>query len=297
MAKLLADTSFIDLPLLSKGKVREMYDLGDSILMVVTDRVSAFDVVFDELIPDKGRILNLISKFWFETLQDIIPNHVLFVDPAEYPMGLHRFKEELEGRSMLVKKADMLPAECIVRAYLDGSALKEYKASGVVGGHVLPAGLRQGDRLPEPIFTPSTKVENGHDINITREELAQLIGPETAAALEEASLALYRAASAYALERGIIIADSKFEFGMIDGELTICDELFTPDSSRFWEVKDYAPGGPQKSLDKQYLRDYLEMLEWDKNYPAPPIPQQVIDATAGRYRDAYRRLCGKDLHD
>ncbi len=297
MSKLLADTSFIDLPLLSKGKVREMYDLEDSILMVVTDRVSAFDVVFDELVPDKGRVLNSISQFWFETLKDIVPNHVISVDPKEYPLGLDRFKEELEGRSMLVKKATMLPAECIVRGYLDGSALKEYQATGAVGGHKLPAGLRQGDRLPEPIFTPSTKVEDGHDVNITVAELAELLGTETAQALEEASLALYRKAAAFAKEQGIIIADSKFEFGFINGELTICDELFTPDSSRFWEISEYAPGAPQKSLDKQYLRDYLETLDWDKNYPAPPIPEFVIAATAERYRDAYKRLCGKDLYD
>lgn len=296
MSKLIADTSFIDLPLLSKGKVREMYDLGDSILMVVTDRVSAFDIVFDELVPDKGRVLNSISTFWFEKLKDIVPNHVLSVDPADYPNGLDRFREELEGRSMLVKKAEMLPAECIVRGYLDGSALKEYQATGIVGGHRLPEGLRQGDRLPEAIFTPSTKAEEGHDINITIAELEELLGSDRAKQLEQASLALYRAAAAYAEERGIIIADSKFEFGLINGELTICDELFTPDSSRFWEKSEYAPGAPQKSLDKQYLRDYLETLDWNKEYPAPPIPEVIIEATADRYRDAYKRLTGNDLY-
>lgn len=296
MTKLLADTSFIDLPLLSKGKVREMYDLGDSILMVVTDRVSAFDVVFNELIPDKGAVLNGISRFWFEKLADIVPHHMISVDPSEYPMGLNKYEEELRGRSMLVKKAKMLPAECIVRGYLDGSALKEYKASGEVGGHKLPEGLRQGDPLPEPIFTPSTKVDDGHDVNITVAELEELLGTETARALEEASLALYKAASSYARERGIIIADSKFEFGYVDGVLTIADELFTPDSSRFWEISEYAPGGPQKSLDKQYLRDYLETLDWDKTYPAPPIPESVITASATRYLDAYLRLTGEALN-
>lgn len=295
MSKLLANTDFINRPLLSKGKVREMYDLGDSILMVVTDRISAFDVVFDELIPDKGKVLNRISLIWFNELASIIPNHVITTDPSQYPDGLDQYVEELAGRSMLVKKADMLPAECIVRGYLEGSALKEYKATGIVGGHKLPEGLRQGDQLPEPIFTPSTKAEEGHDINITIAELDEIVGRDMSKQLEEASLALYRAASSYARDCGIIIADTKFEFGLIDGELAICDELFTPDSSRFWLSEEYQPGAPQKSLDKQYLRDYLETLDWNKEYPAPAIPADVVSATAQRYRDAYRRLSKKEI--
>ncbi|NJP41668.1 phosphoribosylaminoimidazolesuccinocarboxamide synthase [Oscillospiraceae bacterium HV4-5-C5C] len=295
MHKLLGDTSFITLPRLSSGKVREMYDLGDCLLMVVTDRISAFDVVFDQLVPDKGRVLSGISAFWFNYLQSVLPNHLLTTDPAAYPQETAPWRELLEGRSMLVKKARMLPVECIVRAYLDGSALKEYRACGTVAGETMPAGLRQGDPLPRLLFTPSTKEESGHDRNITREELANLIGRQEAELLADRSLALFAAAQAHAEAAGIILADSKFEFGHIDGELVVADELFTPDSSRFWDRKLYRPGAPQASFDKQYLRDYLETLDWDKTYPAPTLPQEIILKTATRYREAYERLTGHAL--
>ena len=292
---MIKDTSFIDLPVFIKGKVREVYDLGDSLLMVVTDRISAFDVVFDELIPDKGKVLSSISAFWFDYTKDIIPNHVISTDPKDYPMGLDKFEEELKGRSMLVKKVDMLPAECIVRGYLEGSALKEYKANGTVGGIKMPEGMVQGDKLPEPLFTPSTKEETGHDINITFEQLKELLGDEDATALKDAALALYNKVSEFALTKGLILADTKFEFGKIDGKLVVADEMFTPDSSRFWDVNDYEPGHAQKSFDKQYLREWLETLDWDKTYPAPTLPEEVINKTAEKYRECYSRITGKEI--
>ena len=292
---LIKDTDFIDLPVFIKGKVRNVYDLGDSLLMVVTDRISAFDVVFDELIPDKGKVLSSISAFWFDFTKDIIPNHVISTDPKEYPMGLDKYEEELKGRSMLVKKVKMLPAECIVRGYLEGSALKEYKAKGTVGGIKMPEGLVQGDKLPEPLFTPSTKAEEGHDINITYEQLIDLLGEEDAKALKDAALALYKNVSEYALTKGLILADTKFEFGKIDGKLVVADEMFTPDSARFWDAADYQPGRAQKSFDKQYLREWLETLDWDKTYPAPKLPDEVIAKTAEKYRECYSKLTGKEL--
>ena len=292
---LIKDTDFIDQPMLAKGKVRNIYDLGDSLLLVVTDRISAFDVIFDELIPDKGRVLSSISAFWFDFTKDIIPNHVITTDVSKYPMGFDKYKEELEGRSMLVKKAQMLPAECIVRGYLEGSALKEYKKSGTVGGIKMPEGMVQGDKLPEPLFTPSTKADEGHDINITYEQLVDLIGEEDASALRDASLALYKKVSEYALTKGLILADTKFEFGKIDGVLTVCDEMFTPDSSRFWDANEYEPGHAQKSFDKQFLREWLETLDWDKTYPAPHLPQEIIDKTAEKYRECYSRITGKEI--
>ena len=292
---LIKDTSFIDKPVLAQGKVRSIYDTGDSLLMIVTDRISAFDVIFDELIPDKGRVLSSISAFWFDFTKDIIPNHVITTDVSKYPEGFAQYKEELEGRSMLVKKAEMLPAECIVRGYLEGSALKEYKASGTVGGIKMPEGMVQGDKLPEPLFTPSTKEESGHDINITYEQLVDLIGEEDAKALRDASLAPYTKVSEFALTKGLILADTKFEFGKIDGKLVVADEMFTPDSSRFWDLSDYEPGRAQKSFDKQYLREWLETLDWDKTYPAPTLPQEIIDKTAEKYRECYTRITGKEI--
>jgi len=292
---LIKDTDFIDAEVFAKGKVRNIYDLGDSLLLVVTDRISAFDVIFDELIPDKGKVLSSISAFWFDFTKDIIPNHVITTNPAEYPMGFDKYKEELEGRSMLVKKAQMLPAECIVRGYLEGSALKEYKQSGTVGGIKMPEGMVQADKLPEPLFTPSTKEESGHDINITFEQLADKIGMEDACALRDASLALYKKVSEYALTKGLILADTKFEFGKIDGVLTVCDEMFTPDSSRFWDASDYEPGRPQKSFDKQFLREWLETLDWDKTYPAPTLPEDIINKTAQKYRECYEKITGKEI--
>lgn len=292
---LIKDTDFIDLPVFVKGKVRNVYDLGDSLLMVVTDRISAFDVVFDELIPDKGKVLSSISAFWFDFTKDVIPNHVISTDPKEYPMGLDKYAEELKGRSMLVKKVDMLPAECIVRGYLEGSALKEYKANGTVGGMKMPEGMKQGDKLPEPLFTPSTKADEGHDINITYEQLVEIVGEEDAKALKDATLALYKKVSEYALTKGLILADTKFEFGKIDGKLVVADEMFTPDSSRFWDLADYEPGRAQKSFDKQYLREWLETLDWDKTYPAPTLPEEVIKKTEAKYKECYSRLTGKEL--
>lgn len=289
------NTDYIDLPLLIRGKVRDVYDLGDTMLMIVTDRISAFDVVFDDLIPDKGKVLNSISAFWFEMTRGILPNHVISTDPREYPLGLSKHYEELKGRSMWVKKVKMLPAECIVRGYLEGSALKEYRKSGTVSGIRMPEGLGQCDKLPEPIFSPSTKAEEGHDINISMKELEDLIGEEDARLLKKSSLALYQAGADYALTRGLILADTKFEFGKIDGQLVIADEMLTPDSSRFWEASEYVPGRAQKSFDKQYLREWLETLDWDKTYPAPKLPSEVIEKTAEKYREAYKRITGKEL--
>lgn len=295
MTKLLKNTDFIDLPVYIRGKVRDVFDLGDTLLIVVTDRISAFDVVFNELIPDKGVVLNSISAFWFNLTRDVIGNHVISTDPKDYPCGLDRYAEDLAGRSMWVRKVQMLPAECIVRGYLEGSALKEYRQTGTVSGIRLPAGLRQADRLPEPLFTPSTKAESGHDQNIDFDQLTDLIGLELASKLRDKSLALYETAARYAESRGIILADTKFEFGLLDGELVIADEIFTPDSSRFWDKSDYEPGRAQKSFDKQYLREWLENLAWDKNPPPPALPAEVIEKTAAKYREAYQLLTGKVL--
>ena len=295
MSSLLHDASFIPLPLYIRGKVRDVYDLGDTLLMVVTDRISAFDVVFEELIPDKGTVLNSISTFWFDRMRPIVDNHVLSTDPAAYPQDLAQYADRLAGRSMWVRKVAMLPAECIVRGYLEGSALKEYRQSGTVGGMAMPKGLRQADKLPEPVFTPSTKEESGHDINITFSRLTDMIGSELADSVRSASLSLYKEASTYAESCGIILADTKFEFGQAGGKLVVADELFTPDSSRFWEKSDYEPGRAQKSFDKQYLREWLETLDWDKTPPPPALPADVIEKTAARYREAYERLTGKVL--
>jgi phosphoribosylaminoimidazole-succinocarboxamide synthase len=293
MSILLKNAYFIDLPVLIRGKVRDVFDLGDSLLIVATDRISAFDVVFNELIPDKGIVLNSISAFWFNLTRQVIANHMISTDPLEYPLGLPRHANLLAGRSMWVRKARMLPVECIVRGYLEGSGLKEYLARGTIGGQPQPLGLRQADRLPEPIFTPSTKAESGHDINITFQQTCDLVGTDTAVKLQGKSLALYSFAAAYAEERGIILADTKFEFGQIDDELIVADELFTPDSSRFWEMEEYEPGRAQKSFDKQFLREWLELVDWDKTPPPPTLPAEIIEKTAAKYRDAYFRLTGK----
>lgn len=295
MTNLVRETDFIDKPLLARGKVRDLFDLGQSLLIVVTDRVSAFDVVFNELIPQKGIVLNSIAAFWFEKTRSIIDNHMISTDPLTYPDGLDRYADELAGRSMLVRKIDMLPVECIVRGYLEGSALKEYRAIQSISGIPMPAGLRQADRLPEPIFTPSTKADSGHDENISFDQLVSIIGSDLAEQLRSVSLQLYRDAAAYAESKGIILADTKFEFGLSNGQLIVADEIFTPDSSRFWELDDYQPGRSQKSFDKQYLREWLETLDWDKNPPPPALPESVIQATAAKYLEAYERLTGKSL--
>ena len=295
MTNLVRETDFIDKPLLARGKVRDLFDLGQSLLIVVTDRVSAFDVVFNELIPQKGIVLNSIAAFWFEKTRSIIDNHMISTDPLTYPDGLDRYADDLAGRSMLVRKIDMLPVECIVRGYLEGSALKEYRAIQSISGIPMPAGLRQADRLPEPIFTPSTKADSGHDENISFDQLVSVIGSDLAEQLRSVSLQLYRDAAAYAESKGIILADTKFEFGLSNGQLIVADEMFTPDSSRFWELDDYQPGRSQKSFDKQYLREWLETLDWDKNPPPPALPESVIQATAAKYLEAYERLTGKSL--
>jgi phosphoribosylaminoimidazole-succinocarboxamide synthase len=295
MDKLLMKTDFIDLPLFQRGKVRDVYDLGEQLLIIVTDRISAFDVVFEEGIPGKGKVLNSIAAFWFDFTRDIIGNHVVSVDPGQYPAGLSEFANALKDRSMLVKKINMLPVECIVRGYLEGSALKEYKATGQISGITLPAGMVQAQRLPDPLFTPSTKAEEGHDININYEQMTSLIGEDMSHRVRDASLKLYLKASEYALSKGIILADTKFEFGLLDGELILGDEIFTPDSSRFWELSEYEPGRAQKSFDKQYLREWLETLDWDKTYPPPRLPEEIIRQTAQKYAQAYEILTGKTL--
>ncbi|NLW01956.1 MAG: phosphoribosylaminoimidazolesuccinocarboxamide synthase [Clostridiaceae bacterium] len=291
---LVRNTDFIDLPVFVRGKVRDVYEVGDDmLLMIATDRISAFDVVFNELIPNKGKVLNSLSAFWFDFCSDIIGNHLVTTDVSEYPMGLSKFRKELQGRSMLVRRLKMVEAECIVRGYLEGSGLKDYRATGEICGIRLPEGLKQADKLPEPIFTPSTKASEGHDINVSFDYVKKKIGKELAAELREKSLALYRKASEYALSRGIILADSKFEFGILDRRLVVADELFTPDSSRFWDLSDYKPGQPQKSFDKQYLREYLETLDWNKKPPAPKLPLEVIEKTQKKYIEAYERITGK----
>lgn len=290
---LINNTDFIDLPVYIKGKVRNVYDLGDSLLIIVTDRVSAFDVVFNELIPDKGNILNQIAEFWFDYTKDIVPNHIITTDVTKYPGKLSDFSDELQGRSMLVKKIKMLDAECIVRGYLEGSGLKDYNKNCMICGIKLPEGIKQAEKLPEPIFTPSTKALEGHDENITFEKFKNDLGNELANKLKDISLGLYKKASEYALKKGLILADTKFEFGMLDGEIVVADEIFTPDSSRFWDARDYEPGRAQKSFDKQFLREYLETIDWDKKYPAPKLPDDVVENTRKKYIEAYELITGK----
>ncbi|MDD2261077.1 MAG: phosphoribosylaminoimidazolesuccinocarboxamide synthase [Clostridia bacterium] len=272
-----------------KGKVRDLYDLDDKMLMVASDRISAFDCVFDEPIPTKGIILNSISAFFFEYTKDIIENHLISADISDFPAPFNE-DEYFKGRSMLVKKIKMLPVECVVRGYLEGSGLKEYNKTGSVCNIPLKEGLKQADKLDEPIYTPSIKAEEGHDINTSYEETVKMIGADLALKLKEKSLELYKKVSDYALTKGIIIADTKFEFGVLDGRLVLADEIFTPDSSRFWDVDDYMPGKAQKSFDKQYLREYLETTGWDKNPPAPKLTDEVITQTLNKYMQAYERL-------
>lgn len=279
-----------------QGKVRDIYDLGERLLLVATDRISAFDVVMAEPIPDKGRILTRLSAFWFKHLADVVPNHVLSLKVEDFPPACQPHREMLQDRTMLVKKTRPLPVECIVRGYLSGSGWAEYQATGGIGGLALPPGLVESARLPQPIFTPSTKAELGtHDENISFEAMAAKVGADLAARVREVSLTLYLRAQDWAEPRGIILADTKFEFGLVDGELLLIDEVLTPDSSRFWPQEDYRPGGPQKSYDKQYLRDYLESLGWNKKPPPPPLPQDVIANTRARYVQALQVLTGENL--
>jgi len=289
----LRETNFPGLAPSARGKVRDIYDLGDRLLIVATDRLSAFDVVMPTPIPDKGKVLTQISLFWFALLKDVIPNHVLGTDDFPAPFGAHR--DQLAGRSMLVRKTNPLPIECVVRGYLSGSGWKEYVATGKVCGIALPAGLRESDKLPEPIFTPATKAAAGHDENISFDHAAHLVGRPLAEKVRAVSLEIYNRAAAYAAPRGVILADTKFEFGQLNNELIWIDEALTPDSSRFWPAAQYSPGGPQPSFDKQFVRDYLERIRWPKTPPGPELPPDVVAATRTKYREAYRILVGHEL--
>lgn len=283
----------INLPLAHKGKVRNVYDLGQSFLIVASDRISAFDCIIPTLIPNKGKVLHKLSMFWFDFVQSIVPNHIITGDFESFPAALKQY-EYLRDRSMIVKKADRVDIECIVRGYLAGSGWKEYLKSKTVCSIPLPEGLMESSKLPEPLFTPSSKEEGGkHDENISFEETAARVGKETAGSLREVSVELYKKVSGYALSRGIILADTKLEFGFYDGKLILIDEIFTPDSSRFWEVEKYKEGESQDSLDKQYVRDYLEKIKWDKSSPAPELPSEVVEKTMEKYIDAYEKLTGK----
>jgi phosphoribosylaminoimidazole-succinocarboxamide synthase len=289
-APVLMQSSIPHLPLWRRGKVRDVYDLGDRLLIVATDRISAFDVVLPTGIPGKGVVLTQLSLFWFDLLQDVLPNHVLSSDVSEYGHGLEAFRDQLEGRSMMVLKTDPLPVECVVRGYLVGSGWKDYKSSGAVCGIALPPGLRESEQLEPPLFTPATKEESGHDINIDFAEMSARVGGGVAGRLRDASLELYSRARAYAEQRGIILADTKFEFGLRDGQPVWIDEALTPDSSRFWPRDGYRPGVAQPSFDKQFVRDYLESLSWDKTPPAPALPAEVVERTRDKYLEALTRL-------
>jgi phosphoribosylaminoimidazole-succinocarboxamide synthase len=283
-----------DFPLYKKGKVRDVYEVGDNLLVIASDRISAFDYVLPSLIPNKGKILTQLSKFWFEFTSLVCPNHMLTADIRGYPPELQTFKDLIDKRSMLVKKTEVLPVECVVRGYLEGSGWRDYKATGKTSGVKLPQGLKQCDRLEEVIFTPATKAEEGHDINISFKEMQKLVGAEMSQKVQKISVELYQKASLHALSKGIIIADTKFEFGLLDGEIILVDEIFTPDSSRFWPVASYTPGQSQPSLDKQFVREYLESTDWDKQSPPPPLPAEIVEQTSERYMEIYRLLTGKN---
>ena len=291
----LLTTDFKDLKLFKRGKVRDVYDLGNELLIISTDRISCFDVVLPTAIPYKGKVLTGLSNFWFEFVKDIIPNHLVTSDIHRYPESLKRHKDQLFGRSMLVLKTKPLPVECVVRGYISGSGCKEYLQKQEICGIKLPAGLKESDKLPEIIFTPSTKAEKGHDINIDRKYVEMLVGKEITDKVASASINIYRKASEYALTRGIIIADTKFEFGIYRDELILIDEALTPDSSRFWPKDKYKAGKAQASFDKQFVRDYLEALGWDKTPPAPGLPSDIIQKTSQKYLDAFKLLTGKEL--
>jgi phosphoribosylaminoimidazole-succinocarboxamide synthase len=289
-------TDFPDLELHASGKVRDVYRLdNERLLFVATDRISAFDYVLATGIPHKGRVLTQISLFWFEFLKDIIPNHFITADVEKYPPAVRKYADQLRGRSMLVMRGEMFPVECVVRGYLSGSGWKEYQANGKVCGISLPTGLKESDQLPEPIFTPATKATTGHDINISFEEMSKLVDPEQSRQLRDISLKLYKTAADYARTKGIIIADTKFEFGITPAGITLADEVLTPDSSRFWPADTYKPGKAQDSFDKQYVRNYLEEIRWNKQPPAPALPPEVARRTGEKYVEAYHRLTGREL--
>jgi len=295
--QVVTQTNIVEYPLVSRGKVRDIYEIANDVLLIVTtDRMSAFDVIMNEPIPYKGVVLNQITLYWMQKFTHLVKNHLLESDVARFPEELRAYSSALEGRSVLVRKAHPLPVECIVRGNITGSGWKDYRATGMVCGHQLPTGLRESERLAEPLFTPSTKAELGqHDENITREQGMRMVGKDFFSQAEEISLAIFREAREYAAGRGIIIADTKFEFGRIGDELYLIDEVLTPDSSRFWPEKGFAPGKSQPSFDKQYLRDWLETQTWDKTPPPPALPQTIIDETARKYREAYLLLTGKEL--
>jgi len=289
-------TDIPELELHASGKVRDVYKLdNDRLLFVATDRISAFDDVLATGIPHKGRVLAQISLFWFEFLKDVVPNHLITADVSNYPAILQKYADQMRGRSMIVTRAEMFPVECVVRGYISGSAWKEYKASGKVCGIQLPAGLKESDKLPEPIFTPATKATSGHDENISFEEMSKLVGPDLSAQLRDLSLAIYTKAADYAREKGIIIADTKFEFGRTAAGITLADEVLTPDSSRFWPADKYHAGQTQESYDKQYVRDYLEQIHWNKQPPAPSLPPEVAGKTSEKYLEAYNQLTDRKL--
>jgi phosphoribosylaminoimidazole-succinocarboxamide synthase len=296
LAAPLLETQLNGLPLHRQGKVRDIYEIGDALLMVATDRISAFDYVLGTGIPDKGKVLTQLSAFWFERTRHIVPNHVLEVDAARYPQELQAHAGTLRGRSMLVRKTNPVLIECVARGYLSGSGLKEYQASGTVCGVPLPPGLRESDKLPQPIFTPATKADSGHDVNISEEEAGRIVGADLVARLRDLTLALYDFGAAHANSRGIILADTKFEFGLGKaGEIILIDEVMTPDSSRYWPKDQYVAGQPQPSFDKQFVRDYLEQIRWNKQPPVPSLPDDVVARTREKYIEAFRRLTDRDL--
>jgi phosphoribosylaminoimidazole-succinocarboxamide synthase len=291
----LQQVSLSEFPLVGRGKVRDIYAVGEHLLIIATDRISAFDFILGSGIPDKGRILTQMSLFWLEMVKDIVPNHLVTADIREYPAALKKHANQLERRSMLVQHAQPFPVECVARGYLAGSGWKEYQESQSVCGISLPAGLRESSKLPEPLFTPATKASSGHDENISIAKTFEMVGRETAQRLNDYTLRIYRKTSEYAATRGIIIADTKFEFGRFQEQVMLIDEVLTPDSSRFWPAADYAPGRPQMSFDKQFVRDYLEEIRWNKQPPAPALPDWVVEATSRKYREAYELLTGKTL--
>ena len=289
-------TDFPDLKLKASGKVRDVYEIDEKqLLFIASDRISAFDYVLATGIPHKGRVLNQISLFWFDFLADVVPNHLVTADVDKYPASVRKYADQLRGRSMLVRRAEIFPVECIVRGYLSGSGWKEYRATGKVSGIALPPGLQESDALAEPIFTPSTKATSGHDENISFDQMCDIVGVETASHLRDLTLRVYKKAAAYARQRGIIIADTKFEFGRTAQGITLADEVLTPDSSRFWPADKYAPGRAQDSYDKQYVRDYLEQIHWNKQPPAPALPADVARRTSEKYLEAYSQLTGRKL--
>jgi phosphoribosylaminoimidazole-succinocarboxamide synthase len=289
------ETNLPGVELVARGKVRDVYAAGDHLVIVASDRLSAFDYVLPTPIRDKGKVLTALTVFWLEHLRDIVPNHFVSADVSDYPKEFHAFRDQLEGRSMLVHRAKMIDVECVARGYVSGSGWKDYKRDGRICGIALPVGLRESGQLPEPIFTPASKAQSGHDENITFETVVRTVGASSAGKLRDLTLAIYKRASEYAATRGIMIADTKFEFGFVGDRLVLADEVLTPDSSRFWPRESYQPGGAQPSFDKQYVRDYLESIHWNKQPPAPALPADVMERTAEKYREAYRILTGKPL--